>query len=233
MRKTFVAIIAAGAVGAVWADAATNQEQFRDQPEAHAYLSFNFGGRDNRHTTDAPFHYGLRMDHDSRLRAAAGAPLPPLLQVDRNNRGETLALANGVPFAARNLRLNQDSGGGTSSGGNDSGWTFFDWSLLAVGLGGAGYLIYNATKGKDSPNGTPAGNTTGSSNGVVTGLVNTVTGVVTGVVNTVTGVVNSVTGYSGPRSVQGVLPFDPVDRSDPTYQKWLDGGHGQMGDLGG
>jgi len=235
MRRTFVAIIAAGAVGVVWADATTSQEQFRDQPEARAYLSYSFGAKD-RNSLPAPLHYGLRLDHDSRLRGAAYGTVPPLLQLDHDNRGETLALANGVPFAGRNLRLNQDdsAGAGSATGG---GWTFFDWSLLAIGIGGAGYLIYDATKGKSSPDGKPAGSTTGTSTGVVTGVVNTVTGVVTGVVNTVTGVVtgvvNAVNGYSGSRSVQGVLPFDPVDRTDPQYQKWLDGGTGQMGDLGG
>ncbi|HZR36254.1 MAG TPA: hypothetical protein VFA75_12835 [Nevskia sp.] len=212
MRKTFVAIIAAGAVGAVWADATTNQEQFRDQPEARAYLSYGFGSHD-RHSTAAPLHYGLRLDHGSRVNAVGNdgvrMQLPALLQLDHDNRGETLASANGLPFAGRNLRLNQDdSGSGNSSGGGgggDSGWNFFDWSLLAVGLGGAGYLIYDATKGKDSPDGKPANS--GGSN--CTGLL------CTGLL----GLADNPTSYDADRDFE--------------RQRWLDGGTGQMGDLGG
>jgi hypothetical protein len=218
MRKTFVAIIAAGAVGVVWADATTNQEQFRDQPEARAYLSYNFGGRDSR-SVAAPLHYGLRLDHDSRLRERAnGVQLPAVLQLDHDNRGETLATANGLPFAGRNLRLNQDdSGAGNSSGGGggDSGWTFFDWTLLAVGLGGAGYLIYDATKGKDSPDGKPGGGgSTGGSTGGTTG------GTTGGLLGTgLLGLADNPTSYDADR--------------DFARQRWLDGGTGQMGDLGG
>lgn len=211
MRKTFVAIIAAGAVGVVWADATTNQEQFRDQPEARAYLSFSFGGQAAR-TSPAPLHYGLRLDHDSRLRATGSdgtqAQLPALLQLDHDNRGETLASANGLPFAGLNLRLHQGDSSGSSStsggGGNEGGWTFFDWTLLAVGLGGAGYLIYDATKGKDSPDGKPAssGSTTG---GGLLGLL---------------GLADNPTSFD-------------FDERDFAQQRWLDGGTGQMGDLGG
>jgi len=239
MRQTVIALIAAGGLGLVWADGYGQQEQFRDQPQAGAYLSYGFGGVPLR-DAPAPLHYGLKLDHDSRLRDARPWT-PPLFQLDFDNRGETLASFNGVPFAGRNLRLNQDDGGGTSSttGGGDSkgGFTFFDWTLLAIGVGGAGYLIAEATKGHDSPDPPPSNSGGGSTNG----LVNAVTGVVTGVVNTVTGVVNTVTGvltgstngFAGQRTVPGVLPFDPPDRTDPSYQKWLDGGTGQMGDLGG
>ncbi len=208
MRKTFVAIIAAGAVGVVWADATTNQEQFRDQPEARAYLSYNFGSHD-RHSVAAPLHYGLRLDHDSRLNAVGSegirVQLPALLQLDHDSRGETLASANGLPFAGRNLRLNQDDNG--SSGSSGGGWNFFDWTLLAVGVGGAGYLIYDATKGKNSPDGKPtSGSTTGGTTGGLLG---------TGLL----GLADNPTSYDSDR--------------DFARQHWLDGGTGQMGDLGG
>lgn len=228
MRKTFVAIIAAGAVGVVWADATTNQEQFRDQPEARAYFSYTFGGQASR-GQPAPLHYGLRLDHDSRLNAVGAdgirVQMPALLQLDRDNRGETLASANGLPFAGINLRVHQNdsgSGGDSSSGGSGSstdssggstnagGWTFFDWSLLAVGLGGAGYLIYDATKGKDSPDGKPGGG--GSTTGGTTG------GGLLGL--GLLGLADNPTSYD-------------IDERDFERQRWLDGGTGQMGDLGG
>lgn len=209
MRKTFVAIIAAGSMGVVWADATTSQEQFRDQPEARAYLSYSFGSQ-ARHSTAAPLHYGLRLDHESRLRGDSSLTVIPLMQLDHDNRGETLASVNGVPFAGRNLRLNQNDSGG----GNDSGWTFFDWTLLAVGIGGAGYLIYDATKGKDSPDGTTTGG--GTTSGSTTSGGTTGGGLLgTGLL----GLADNPTSYDADR--------------DFAQQRWLDGGTGQMGDLGG
>lgn len=221
MRKTFVAIIAASAVGVVWADATTNQEQFRDQPEARAYFSYTFGGQASR-GQPAPLHYGLRLDHDSRMNAVGSdgmrVQLPALLQLDRNNRGETLASANGLPFAGFNLRVHQnDSGSGSSpdssssgsSGGSTEagGWTFFDWSLLAIGLGGAGYLIYDATKGKDSPDGKSTNSSGSTTGGGLLGLG-------------LLGLADNPTSYD-------------IDERDFERQHWLDGGTGQMGDLGG
>jgi hypothetical protein len=229
MRKTFVAIIAAGVVGVVWADATTNQEQFRDQPEARAYFSYSFGG-EARRDQPAPLHYGLRLDHDSRLNALGGSgvrvQMPALLQLDHDNRGQTLASANGLPFAGLNLRMHEgDSSGsdssssGSSSGGGTAeagGWTFFDWTLLAVGIGGAGYLIYDATKGKDSPDGkVGGGGSTGGSTGGTTG------GTTGGLLGTgLLGLADNPTSYD-------------VDQRDFARQRWLDGGTGQMGDLGG
>jgi hypothetical protein len=221
MRKTFVAIIAAGAVGVVWADATTNQEQFRDQPEARAYFSYTFGGQASR-SQPAPLHYGLRLDHDSRMNAVGAdgikVQMPALLQFDHDNRGESLASANGVPFAGLNLRVRQDgmnayglhqNDSGSSDSTNAGGWTFFDWSLLAIGLGGAGYLIYDATKGKDSPDGKSTSSTTGGSStgGGLLGLG-------------LLGLADNATSYD-------------LDERDFERQRWLDGGTGQMGDLGG
>jgi len=194
MRKTFVAIIAASTMGVVWADASSQeqyqQQQFRDQPQARAYLSYSFGGDSSRRGLAAPLHYGLRIDYDSRLRQNAGVTTTPLLQFDHDNRGESMALASGIPFAARNLRRNEDSGSTSSGGGSDSGgWTFFDWTLLAVGIGGAGC--------------TTSGSTTGG--GLLgTGLL---------------GFAELQTSYDADRDFQ--------------QQHWLDGGTGQMGDLGG
>lgn len=218
MRKIFVAIVAAGAVGAVWADATVQQYQdqtrFQEQPRASAYLSYGFGGDTHRSNAPASLHYGLRLDHDSRVRSNSGVALPPLLQLDHDSIGETLASANGIPFAGRNLRLNDDAGSGSSTGGgSDSGWSFFDWGLLAVGVGGAGYLISQAVRGKDSPKAAPGstgssgsgGSSSSSSGGLLGGLL--------------------LTGASSGGSMDEDRDFEK--------QRWLDGGTGQMGDLGG
>jgi hypothetical protein len=218
MRKILVAIVAAGAVGAVWADATVQQYQdqtrFQDQPRASAYLSYGFGGDSHRHNAPASLHYGLRLDHDTRVHTNNGVSLPPLFQLDRDDLGETLASANGIPFAGRNLRLNDDStsGGSTSGGGgSDSGWSFFDWGLLAVGVGGAGYLISQAVRGKDSPK-----VTAGSSSGGGTSSSSSSGGLLGGLL---------LTGGSGGAMLDADRDFEK--------QQWLDGGTGHMGDLGG
>ncbi len=214
MRKTLVAIIAASTMGVVWADASSQeqyQQQFRDQPQARAYLSYTFGGHSDR-KAPAALHYGLRFDHDSRvnngLNGAAISTLPALFQLDHDNRGETLFSANGVAFAGRNLRLNQgdSSGGSTTTGGGDSGggWTFFDWTLLAVGVGGAGYLIYDATKGHSSPN--PSSGTT----------------------TTCTLLVICTTSKGLADTSGSAVNYEQIT---PVQLNWLDGGTGQMGDL--
>lgn len=216
MRKIFVAIVAAGTVGAVWADATVQQYQdqtrFQDQPRASAYLSYGFGGNTHRSNAPASLHYGLRLDHDARIHTSSGVTLPPLLQLDHDSLGETLASTNGIPFAGRNLRLNDDAGGGGNGGGSDSGWSFFDWGLLAVGVGGAGYLISQAVRGKDSPKVAPnstgssgSGGSSSSSGGLLGGLL--------------------LTGGSSGGSLDEDRDFEK--------QRWLDGGTGQMGDLGG
>jgi hypothetical protein len=223
MHKIFIAIIAAGAAGAVWSDATIQQQyqdqgRFQDQPQASAYMSYGFGGP-TRRNAPASLHYGLRLDHDSRLRANSGTVLPPLLMVDHDNRGETLATANGVPFAGLHLRLNDDDAGANTSGGggNDSGWSFFDWGLLAVGVGGAGYLISQAVRGKSSPNATPSssgggGSSSSSSSG---GLLS--------------GLLSGTSSSSGGFTAAGGY----VEERDFEKQRRLDGGTGQMGDLGG
>jgi|GEM_PF-1674345 len=233
MRKIVVVGAATVCLLGAWVASAGPNDT---QPQARAYFKIPFGAE--KHAPKEPFHYGLRLDYDSRLTTVDGRELPALANFDFDNRGNRLALVGGVPFAGHLAGpLNQNEGDTASTGGGSGGggFTFFDWSLLAVGAGGIGFLIYEVSKNKDTPD-PPKPATTGTTTGVVTGVVNTVTGVVTGVVNTVTGVVNGVltgtTGFTGSsRSVEGVLPFDPVDNRDQTYQQWLDGGTGHMGDL--
>lgn len=264
MRKFVVAGAASLGLLGTWAAVANPNDT---QPQARAYLSIPFGGAPAKNKDlNSPFHYGLRVDYDSRLRTLEGRELPALMQLDSDALGNRIASVGGVPFAGRiqpPLRQNEGDSAPASSG--SGGFTFFDWSLLAVGVGGVGYLIYEVSKSKDSPDvqnggGSTTGSTTGTTTGVVTGVVNTVTGVVTGVVNavtgtvtgavtnptgvvntvtgvvtgvvnTVTGVLTGTTGFTGSRSVEGVLPFDPVEYDGQSYQQWLDGGTGHMGDL--
>ena len=259
MRKFVVAGAASLGLLGTWAAVANPNDT---QPQARAYLSIPFGGAPAKHKeVGSPFHYGLRVDYDSRLRTIEGRELPALMQLDSDALGNRIASVGGVPFAGRiQPPLRQNEGDTAPAGSGSGGFTFFDWSLLAVGVGGVGYLIYEVSKSKDSPDvqsggstgGTTGGATTGPVNtvtGVVTGVVNavtgtvtgavtnptgvvnTVTGVVTGVVNTVTGVLTGTTGFTGARSVAGVLPFDPVDYDGQSHQQWLDGGTGHMGDL--
>ncbi|MDR3416293.1 MAG: hypothetical protein P4L83_08910 [Nevskia sp.] len=157
MRKILVTIITAGTAGVVWADAANQGQfqQFREQPEARAYLSYSFGGSAGEHSLVAPLHYGLRLDRDSRLQQTAAASLPAVFQLDRDSRGATLASAYGLPFAGYKLRLNQSDSSGASADSGSS-WNFFDWTLLAVGVGGAGFLIAEAVRGHSSPDVPPA-----------------------------------------------------------------------------
>lgn len=213
MRKTFVAIIAATTMGAAFADASypeQYQQQFHDQPAARAYLSYSFGGHNDR-TMPAPLHYGLRLDHESRAGDGSFGTLPAVLQLDHDSRGQTLASASGITFAGRNLRLHQSDSSGSSSstgGGSDSGWSFFDWTLLAVGVGGAGYLIYDATKGHDSPDAKPGSGSGSSSSGG---------GCILGIIG------------------KGCLTSDGsginYEQVTPEQIQWLDGGTGHMGDL--
>ena len=231
MYKTLIAIIAAGTVGAAWADASIQQQQYQDQfrerPEARAYLSYSFGGGNHVRQSEAPLHYGLRLDHGSRIGQSSGLNggmnMPALFQIDRDSRGTTLASTNGMLFAGHNLRLNQDdSGSGSGGGSQDGGWSFFDWSLLAVGVAGAGFLIYHATEGHDSPDAkksSSGSSGSGSSSGGSGSGSSSGGGLLCKLLGTCLG--------------DGSAQAADAERPDPGYIRWLDGGNGHMGDIGG
>ena len=223
-----------GLLGAWVAAAGPNDNQ---QPQGHAYVRIPFGG--SSRTVKEPFHYGLRFDYSANQGPSDGRELPAIAQFDFDNRGNRLALVGGVPFAGRiqpPLRQNEGDASAPAGGAGSGGFTFFDWGLLAVGVGGVGYAIYEVSKSKDSPDppAPPPGAAT-SSGGAANGLATAATGLVDAAASALTaavpGLPTASTGYTGNRTVDGALPFDPVDNRDQAYQKWLDGGTGHMGDL--
>jgi hypothetical protein len=254
MRKYLISAgIASWVVVGVAAGGGPDDQLQQYSAQGRAYMTYDFGGARRSNDAPMPLHYGFRVDSESRLAeerytGVTDHRFPALMQMDFASDGSRTASVNGIPFAGRALVLRQNDGSSPDSGAptatsEPGGFTWFDWGLLAVGLGGLGYIIAEVSKGKDSPDPPPPA-TAGTTTGAATAAVNAITGVVNGVVNTATGTVNAVTGavngvltgttgFTGSRSVEGVLPFDPVDRDDPNYQKWLDGGKGQMGDLGG
>ena len=104
------------------------------------------------------------------------------------------------------------------------GMGVIDWGLLAVGVAGVGFAAAGAASGDEDPDhkGNSGNSTGGSTTGSTTGGGCSTTVGPTGVcVTTMTFAPNRWTS-----------PYD-VERQDPEYTKWLDGGTGQMGDLGG
>jgi pyruvate/2-oxoglutarate dehydrogenase complex dihydrolipoamide acyltransferase (E2) component len=92
-----------------------------------------------------------------------------------------------------------------------------DWGLLALGAAGIGLAASEVAGGDEDPDSAGGGGTSGTTTG---GGCNT-SFLTTTCLTTPTYAPNRWT-----------TPYD-VDRQDPEYRKWLDGGTGQMGDLGG
>jgi hypothetical protein len=70
-------------------------------PEARAYLGFNFGGVQ---TAPRNFHYGLRIDHDSRYVEGRA---PALLQFDFTRAGLAAARLNGMNVVSQKYQMRQ------------------------------------------------------------------------------------------------------------------------------
>lgn len=96
MRK----VLAAATFGLVLsvAGASNSDEQ---NPESRVYLGFSFGGQS---VTPRNFHYGLRIDHDSRF---VERPMAPLMQFDFTPRGFNDARVNGLSVIRPAYRLRQ------------------------------------------------------------------------------------------------------------------------------
>lgn len=99
-----------------------------------------------------------------------------------------------------------------------------DWTLLAAGVAGVGLAVSEVSGANETPDrpgfggGTGGGGTSGTTTG---GGCSTTVGP--------TGVCLTTMTYAPNK---WITPFDTAHH-DPEYQKWLDGGTGQMGDLGG
>jgi hypothetical protein len=240
MRKYLIAATAAGWIGLAFAAGNTPDEQFQQySAQGRAYMTYDFGGARRANDAALPLHYGFRVDSESRLAEERYTGLtdrrvPAVMQIDFAADGSRLASLNGVPFAGRSFMQRQngdtspDAGSAGAATTEPGGFTWFDWTLLAVGVGGVGYIIAEVSKGKDSPDPKPASTTTGGTlSGLLGGLLGGTTGgTTTG--STLSGLLGGLTGgYAGSGTgIEG-------ERITPEYQNWLDGGSGQMGDLGG
>lgn len=92
-------IAAAGFVLALGVASATDRNE--QAPESRAYLSLSFGGE---RVAPRDFHYGLRLDHDSRFVDGSAAPL---MQFDFTRRGFSDARLNGLSVLKQSYRLRQ------------------------------------------------------------------------------------------------------------------------------
>lgn len=98
--------------------------------------------------------------------------------------------------------------------GTFMGYNAVDWGLLAVGAVGVGFIASEVSNGDEDPDLGADGGSSGTTTGGTTG-------------GTLGGLLGGLTG--------GLTERTPGigDERNPEHQKWLDGGTGQMGDLGG
>lgn len=239
MRK-FLLATAVGALSgvAMLAGAASPNET---SSEARAYMNYSFGG--DSKSMASRFHYGLRLDYANRFSQDVR---PPLLRMDFDRAGLTQTQINGLSVVQR-LRLNQneesapaesapaeeaappaeesapaessapestqssESSDSSSSDGSEGGassgtdYAIIDWGLIAVGAIGIGFVAAE-TLDTDESEAPPPADDGGGDGGTLLGTLNL-------------GVSPDRTGIYG--------------EADHERQLWLDGGTGQMGDLGG
>src|SRR5690349_13442438 len=156
MRRLLAAAVALTVAGAV--------SPGEPAPESRAYVGFSFGGAQ---IVPRDFHYGLRLDHDSRF---VDGRVPPLLQVDFTRLGFNDARINGMDLVRRAPRLRQaeepapteapveppaepgvaedTAAGEVTQDGMFSDYTAADWALLAVGVLGVGFAANEVTGGE-------------------------------------------------------------------------------------
>jgi hypothetical protein len=127
-------------------------------PKVNAYMHYNFGAA-SAHSLG--LHYGFRMDYNDSFQAAAGHAMPSLMQLDFSaDSGFSGASLNGITFAKRSLRLNQSGEEGATTS-----FTAFDWGLLAVGVAGVGFGIYQVSRKDESPDPSSKPSNTGTAPG--------------------------------------------------------------------
>lgn len=146
MRKTMMALaLSLGVTG--MSPVAHAVSPYEDAPEYKAYVNFEFGGAAD--LPAMPLRYGLRIDHDSRYLRTLGNTMPPLAQLQFSDGRFESASVNGLPFA-RSLSLQQ-------YGTEETRWTAIDWGLLAAGVVGLGFVVYEISDANDeSPDPAPA-----------------------------------------------------------------------------
>lgn len=179
------------------ADALDTRTLWSD-PTARAYLSLDFGGTSSYQ--QHPLRAGLRIDRDNTLNWTR---LEPIARVDFDRAGLTQATLNGMPMVARDPVLYQQEG--------DIVYNWTDWGLIALGVAGLGFIIYEVADNDSDPDPEQVddGNGDNGDNGDNGG------GLLGG------GLLGGLLGVRG----------DHLGLSANEYREWMDGGTGQMGDL--
>lgn len=189
-----------------------------------AYFSVRFGGD----KLPSDFRYGLRLDYDANRYNGV---LPALLKLDFTGEGFNKLMINGLDMTHVPYRLNQAEAAGLLS----------VQSMVAIGgsVAAVAVVATNASDGHSSDHnsggsssGGGATSGGGSTNGGTTnggGSVSGGGGSVSGGGGSVSG--GAVLGLALTEIPAGAMPSND-ERMDPAYRQWLDGGTGQMGDLG-
>lgn len=233
--------LAAGCVAVLPAGARDND------PQLGSYLIWKFGAQDGPHSGDR-FHYGLRLDYDAYTAQTRG--LPPLLRINVAGSGGVDTYLNGSNLRGMALSLGQVEG-------PSLGTILTAAGAAAVGVGTVVLVTQEATKndppastggsGSSSSGGSSSGSGSsgsGSSGGSSSGSGSSGSGSSSGgstsgsgssgsgsSSGSGTGLPLGGTGYNG-RPTAPELDHSEMRGISPEYQQWLDGGSGQMGDLG-
>jgi hypothetical protein len=188
-------------------------------PEARAYVGFGF---DKPRDMTRPFQYGLRIDHDQRYLSQ---PLPPIARVEFDRDGFSSAALNGINMVQREYQLDQF---GTEVGEVRYSWA--DWGLLAVGVVGLGFLIYEIADNESDPDPEllPPDDDNGDNGGGLLGGGLLGGGILGGILGGLLGGNSLMPGGSLTATAHAT---DRLDAEARERQRWLDGGTGYMGDL--
>ncbi|WP_420427324.1 hypothetical protein [Algiphilus sp.] len=183
-------------------DVSFTERMLWNDPTARFYMSVEFGGQPVEHRY--PVHLGLRLD---RNKQADWTQTTPMAQIDFDRAGLHAATLGGMPLLQRQYALNQQEG--------DIIYNWTDWGLLALGVAGLGYVIYevadsdeSAEPQRDDDGNLDNGDGDGSGDDGGGGLLG--------------GLLGGGTGFL--ESPRGSL-------TESEYREWLDGGTGHMGDL--
>lgn len=171
-------------------------------PAARAYLSLHFGGQPIKHRY--PVHIGLRLDRNIH---ADWTQTTPMAQIDFDRAGFNTAELGGMPLIQRQYALNQKEG--------DIIYNWTDWGLVALGVAGLGYVIYEVADSDESPEPQREDGDGGNGDGGDGGDGGGDGGLLGGLLGGGTGFLES--------------PHGSLTEAE--YREWLDGGTGHMGDI--